>query len=207
MIICLRGRGNSTLPHREEIRRTLRFKPDDFVFMFSGKMIPKKNPLIIPDALRLVQTLQDIGFLGVGDGELRNTFENRMQELLGDSSLFTGFVNQSQLGKFYAAADALILPSASETWGLVVNEAQIFGLPVIVSDTVGCREDLVIPGRTGTIFPAGNPSALANSIYSLFSNREDAGSMGENGKRLIKGYDVASAVKGVIAALEYVAKN
>ncbi|MEC8209146.1 MAG: glycosyltransferase, partial [Verrucomicrobiota bacterium] len=65
-----------------------------------------------------------------------------------------------------AVADCAVLPSAfGETWGLVVNEAQIFGLPVIVSDRVGCFPDLVTP-KTGRVFPSGDESALVDALKS-----------------------------------------
>jgi len=58
-----------------------------------------------------------------------------------------GFVNQTGLGQVYAIADCLVLPSDSaETWGLVVNEALATGLPVVVSDAVGCVPDLLRDG-------------------------------------------------------------
>ena len=68
----------------------------------------------------------------------------------------------------YAVADALALPSATETWGLVVNEAMACGLPVAASDTVGCVPDLVDEGVTGTSYPAGGGvGALAGALERL----------------------------------------
>ena len=60
-----------------------------------------------------------------------------------------GYKNQYQISKLYKKNDILILPSAYETWGLVVNEAMAAGLPCIVSNKVGCRYDLVKNGKTG----------------------------------------------------------
>jgi alkylhydroperoxidase family enzyme len=75
-----------------------------------------------------------------------------------------GFQNRNDLGDFYALADILVLPSNRETWGLVVNEALSFSLPVVVSDQVGAGVDLVIPDQNGYIFPAGEIPALADQI-------------------------------------------
>ena len=102
-------------------------------------MYETKNPLLIPRALNLLsdELKQNIWLLAVGDGTLRNQFETLSKAELGERVIFVGFKNQSQLGKYYAMGDILILPSHWETWGLVVNEALQFGLTVITSDKVG----------------------------------------------------------------------
>src|SRR5207245_7076169 len=64
----------------------------------------------------------------------------------------------------YAAADCLVLPSASETWGLVVNEALATGLPCVVSSGVGCAPDLIRSARVGRVYPVGDVGALAAAI-------------------------------------------
>ena len=66
--------------------------------------------------------------------------------------------------KAYVAADVLVLPSESETWGLVVNEALACGLPCVVSDACGSAEDLVIPLDPRLCYPVGDVEALARAI-------------------------------------------
>ncbi len=79
--------------------------------------------------------------------------------------VWLGFQNQTQLPRIYAAADVLLLPSGwGETWGLVVNEAMAVGTPCVVSDAVGCAPDLVQPGRTGEIYPAGDIQSLVEAL-------------------------------------------
>ncbi|MGH9175176.1 MAG: glycosyltransferase, partial [Vicinamibacterales bacterium] len=78
---------------------------------------------------------------------------------------FLGFQNQRQLSRFYHAADLLVLPSrASETWGLVVNEALHHGVPCVVSDRVGCATDLIEEGITGHSCRADSSAALADAL-------------------------------------------
>src|SRR3990172_7079616 len=84
-----------------------------------------------------------------------------------------GFLNQSELPAAYAAADVFVLPSAfHETWGLVVNEAMNFDLPVVVSDKVGCGADLIEPGRNGFIVPHDDTAQLAEAIGRLVGDAE-----------------------------------
>ena len=77
-------------------------------------------------------------------------------------------MNQSQLGRIYAVADCLVLPSDwGETWGLVVNEALATGLPCVVSDRVGAAPDLVVPGASGDIFRMADIAGLAAALERL----------------------------------------
>ena len=87
---------------------------------------------------------------------------------------FVGFVNQTRMPEVYAVSDILVLPSYSETWGLVVNEAFACGLPAIVSDRVGCAPDLVMDGLTGSTVPAGDVGRLADAIDYWIDNRDNA---------------------------------
>ncbi|MGA2160105.1 MAG: glycosyltransferase [Dehalococcoidia bacterium] len=186
---------------RTEIRRELGFDEDQFVFIFSGKLIPKKNPLMIVDALRLLPADSGVslGLIVMGDGLLRRQFEAGMQALPEIETVFTGFQNQSKLGLFYSAVDCLVLPSSwSETWGLVVNEALQFGMPVIVSDRVGCWRDLVTPAETGYVFPAGDAAALADCMSRVISLSKLRGNgVREACRQKASEYSVERAVAGI----------
>jgi glycosyltransferase involved in cell wall biosynthesis len=186
---------------RQEIRRDLGFGEDQFVFIFSGKLIPKKEPLIMVDALRRLAGAGDfsLGLLVMGDGALRRQFESGMGELPHITTRFAGFQNQSKLGLFYSAADCLVLPSQwGETWGLVVNEALQFGMPALVSDRVGCWRDLVIPGETGYVFPAGDAAALTDCMSRVINLIRLRGDVVEQACRQKAGeFSVERAVAGI----------
>ena len=97
----------------------------------------------------------------VGAGPLEDAIVRRARER-GVRVAMLGFRNQTQLPELYAASDVFVLPSDTrETWGLVVDEAMAAGLPVAVSDAVGCAPDLVDEGETGFCFGCGDPAALA----------------------------------------------
>lgn len=186
---------------RQEIRRELGFAEDQFVFIFSGKLIPKKDPLIMVDALRRLAGASGVslGLLVMGDGALRRQFESGMGAIPNITTRFVGFQNQNKLGRFYTAADCLVLPSQwGETWGLVVNEALQFGLPAIVSDRVGCGRDLVIPGETGYVFPACDAAALADRMSRAINLIRLRGDAVERACRQKAGeYSVEQAVAGI----------
>jgi glycosyltransferase involved in cell wall biosynthesis len=183
-----------------QIRREFGFAEEQFVFIFAGKLIPTKNPLIMVEALRILARSggAGLGLLVMGDGLLRRQFEAGMAAIPEIKAVFAGFQNQSQLGRFYSAADCLVLPSQGETWGLVVNEALQFGLPAVVSDRVGCWRDLVIPGETGYVFPGGDAAALADCMSRVISLLELRGDAVREACRHKAGeYSVERAVAGI----------
>ena len=129
---------------RETVRKRLAVSPDETLLLFSGKFIEKKNPGLLLEALRLLPAEERSRFrvLYVGAGPLEESLRAQAVEFPGRVD-FAGFVNQSEIPSFYAAADILVLPSrrAGETWGLVVNEALQAGCGVVMTDAVGCHRE------------------------------------------------------------------
>ena len=85
---------------------------------------------------------------------------------------YAGFQAPEELPRFFAQADAFVLPSRYDGWGVVVNQALGAGLPVICSDRVGAGHDLVEDGVNGLKFPAGDSAALAQQMERLVSAPE-----------------------------------
>jgi glycosyltransferase involved in cell wall biosynthesis len=106
-------------------------------------------------------------------------------------------------------ADCLVLPSDhGETWGLVVNEAMACGLPAIVSDQVGCAEDLVLEGSTGLVSPVGQPAALAVAMGRMAADPAAAARMGATAReRVNTDFSVRNAAEGILAGLALVEKR
>ena len=127
------------------------------VLLFCGKLLPRKRPLDLLAAARLLD--RDVTLLFVGDGELAATIGASLPPGRG---AVTGFVHQSELPSYYHAADVLVLPSEAEPWGLVVNEAMAAGVLPVVSDRVGAAPDLV--EGIGEIYPCGDVPALAAAL-------------------------------------------
>jgi glycosyltransferase involved in cell wall biosynthesis len=101
----------------------------------------------------------------------------------------------------YAAADVFCLPSAfHETWGIVVNEAMNFSLPIVVSEKVGSARDLVWEGENGHIVPVGNSLELARALANLVANSERRLRYGQRSREIISQWSVGIAVEGLITA-------
>jgi glycosyltransferase involved in cell wall biosynthesis len=186
---------------REQCRRELGIAPEQIVVLFSGKFIPRKAPLLLLDALARLADRERLTLILLGDGELRPQVESQAKALLGERVLLPGFVNQTQLGRYFRAADIFVLPSHFETWGLVVNEGMHFGLPVVVSSAVGCAPDLVREGETGLLFPAGNAEALAACLQKFLDVPERARVMGVAAREHIRRYSTEASAAGIKQAL------
>lgn len=172
-------------PSREVLRRRWAIPEDAFCVLFAGKFIPKKRPGDLVSALGLLRELSPgrrYHGLFVGAGELGTALRRQCRvafdaEARGGASgesrerapaaTFAGFLNQTEISRAYVAADALVLPSEHETWGLVVNEALASGLPCVVSDRCGAAEDMVVPLDPALRFPAGDVRALAEAMMHL----------------------------------------
>jgi len=186
---------------REQVRKELGIRDHELVILFCGKLIPIKAPELLLEALSKIPNRERLFLLIVGDGALREVVETRGRLLLGDRFLMAGFVNQSMIGKYYRAADVLVLPSRYETWGLVVNEAMQFGLPAIVSSAVGCRYDLVRDGETGFVFQAGDARSLAERFVWCLEAPDHLREMGRRARERIAGYTVKAACDGILQAV------
>jgi glycosyltransferase involved in cell wall biosynthesis/GT2 family glycosyltransferase len=190
-------------PQSQELRRRWQIPSDAFCFLFAGKLQPKKRPQDLLEAFALVQAKgripgRPLHLLIVGTGEMEASCRSQVEALQLPIS-FVGFLNQSEIPGAYAVSDCLVLPSDhGESWGLVVNEAMACGLPAIVSDLVGCAEDLVLTGVTGDVVPCGNPEALAQSLISMAANPERAARMGEKARELVLAkYTIEAAAEGI----------
>jgi len=101
----------------------------------------------------------------------------------------------------YTAADVFILPSGMhETWGLVVNEAMNFSLPVIVSDKVGCGVDLVRPGWNGYRVSHRGTQELADAMKILADDPELRRTFGARSRQLVDRYSIEACADGIVTA-------
>lgn len=198
--------GREQVPVRE-LRRQWQLDEDTTVFVFAGKFVPKKRPL---DFVKAIVAAHQRGALlmglMVGEGPLRQVCEEEVRRS-GAPIRFAGFVNQSRMPQAYAVADALVLPSEDETWGMVVNEAMAGGKPCLVSHRVGCGPDLIVAGETGEVFPAGDIQCLASLLESYSTRRDRLREMSANVQRRVNGYSMSAAIDGVVQAIDAVSNG
>ena len=159
---------------KDATRELLKLPLDKKIILYSGKYISKKRPLDLLKAFNELKDKTNALLLMAGDGECREEMEAYIKDhLLTELVILTGFINQSQMPLYYRAADIFVMCSGvGETWGLSVNEAMNFGLPVIISDDCGSADDLVENNLTGDIFETGNVLQLAALLQKYLHKSE-----------------------------------
>lgn len=207
------------LADREENELRLGLPPRYFLSL--GRFVTKKNLPTLIRAYRefCTRSREEVALVLVGSG----AEESALRELVTDLDLtlhdqasgepaksrqpvssavyFMGFRQLEENPIFYALAEAFILPSVEEEWGLVVNEAMACGLPVVVSKTVGCAEDLVEHGSNGWLFAPGEVSALADHLVNLAENPATRKAMGIASKVRIAQWDCPNFATNASRAL------
>jgi len=181
-----------------EIKELLKLDVSKKVILYSGKYIQKKRPMDLLEAYSLLPKNEFI-LIFVGDGELKEDMQEYIDRNDLDYVYLTGFVNQTDISKYYTIADVFVMCSGSgETWGLSVNEAMNFGLPIVVSDTTGCSVDLVENNVNGFIYPEGDIQLLSDSIYTILTNTLLRTKMGINSQIRISKYSIKNIVNNLI---------
>ena len=190
------------LPQRSHIRQRFGIHDAAPVILAAGKLVPKKAPLDVLQAFARVRSNVNCHLLFAGDGALRAEIERTVRDQRIPNVHVTGFLNQSEMPTAYTAADVQVLSSRfQETWGLTINEGMNFHLPVIVSDRVGCAQDLVRHGLNGYIFPAGDVDMLAYHLQQAVTRPARLQVMGEESAAIVSKWGLPEAVYGLVSAL------
>jgi glycosyltransferase involved in cell wall biosynthesis len=168
---------------------------DRFTILFVGALTTwhrYKGLDILLEALKLsLKTQPDLMLLVVGDGELKQFYCSMSRKLGLEMHVnFAGDVPDILLPQYYAASDALVLPSKdmSEGFGLTLLEANASGKPVIASN-VGGIPSVVRCGHNGFLVEPNNPRDLAKAILRLQENPRKTREMGRNGRRFAESHD------------------
>lgn len=185
--------------NRNHLRTTWNVDDNTKVILFVGRLIGLKRCHDLINALHMLHKQgQHVVGVFVGVGEEQPKLLQLAEELTLPIRLL-GFRNQSLLPSIYQAADVLVLPSASETWGLVVNEALAAGTPCVVSDACGCTPDLIVSGVTGETFAMGDSADLARALLASFAIPRDTPAL----QAKIAAYSVQEAAAGIVRACRW----
>jgi glycosyltransferase involved in cell wall biosynthesis len=226
-----------------------RFELPEHYFLSLGRFVAKKNLATLVRAYRMIRSRNPSSrthLVMVGSGEEEPVLRKLCRELRlpvyekmksgekSESSAcrmedtpgvhFYGFRQIEDNPVFYALADCFVLPSLWEEWGLVVNEAMASGLPVIVSETAGCAEDLLVPGRlpappglsehlrdcltqmggrirrNGFLFNPRSPQSLANALALMESAPDLRQRMGQASRAIIDKFSCDNFARSALLA-------
>lgn len=184
---------------RRLARAPLGWADHHVAILYVGRLEAEKGIEDLLDAFDLAsRQLPDIRLLIAGDGALKGKVL-RFGRLRRDVVYF-GRVSGEALYRTYNIADLFVLPSRSESWGLVVNEAMAADLSTIVSERAGCIPDLVQHGVTGFVARAENPQALCDALLEVARDGELRKRVGAAAKQLISHWTIENQASNVTQA-------
>lgn len=157
---------------------------DPFVFVTVSRLVPVKNIAMQIRALAKIKQELDAKLMIVGDGPCRQELETLVQELdVKKNVVFTGAVSDPT--PFFHEADAFLLTSFSEGYGMAPIEAACFGLPIIMTD-VGCANEVIIDQINGFVIPVDDELALVTAMKRLIQEPETHERMHQENKKLFE---------------------
>jgi len=179
---------------KDNIIKEFNLLPNNFIFV--GRFAPEKNIFTLLQAYKEAEIERyNWGLILVGGGPINEGIKNYIVKNNLKKVFLPGFLDKKELCKFYAVSDVLVLPSLSETWGLVVNEAMSCGLAIIVSLNCGCYPDLVKDGVNGFSFNPHNKEELKNIMLSIVKGGYNLENLKRNSLKIINDFTLESAAK------------
>jgi len=163
---------------RNLIKTKIGLNQDEKTILYVGRFVSEKNLFsLLTAAENLKNSAQfPFKFLLIGGGDLEKELKKKILQMdLENEVKLIPFQNFNRLSMFYTIADLFVLPSSFEPWGLVINEAMNFKLPVIVSDRVGCANSLVKNGDNGYVYNLCNNDELVEKIIKTLNNSTELG--------------------------------
>jgi len=179
--------------------------PDRYI-LFVGRLVPEKGIFELLNAYSCLdeEVRQQVGLVFVGDGPSRQKLQEQAAAVCPGAIRFPGFAQREELPDYYALAAMFVLPTYTDTWGLVVNEAMACSLPVIVSRVAGCTPDLITEKWNGLLIPPRDVCSLTSAIRSLALQPDLCATMGAHAALHIARYSPKAwsvAIAGVVTTL------
>ena len=171
--------------------------PEKRMVLAIGQFIHRKGFDILMHAACSLN--KDVGIYIVG-GEPTEDYLQMRASLGLDNVHFVGFQKKEALSRYYRAADLFVLPTREDIWGLVINEAMAYGLPVITTDRCVAGLELVEEGVNGSIVPVEDDAALAGKMKEILSS--DLEKMGTASLEKIRAYTIENMAKAHVAIFE-----
>lgn len=162
---------------------------EDKIIVTVGQFVPRKGFDILLKASCTLPENVGIYFIGgTPTQEYMDIVQNKT------NIHFVGFKKTDELKKIYLAADFFVLPTREDIWGLVINEAMSYGLPVITSDKCGAGQELIKNGENGFIVPVDNISELEDRLNELLSDSNKCKAFGDKSLDIVKNYTIENMV-------------
>jgi glycosyltransferase involved in cell wall biosynthesis len=175
---------------REELRRRLGLS--GCVFFYAGRLDPEKGVDMLLGAFRQIP-----GQLVIAGG---GSLEDELHSAAPEGVRFLGRLDRDELVSWYAAADVFVLPSRSDQWGMVLNEAAAAGLPLVSTEAPGAAWDLIEHGVNGFRVPVDVVDELADALAQLAGDAELRERAGVRSRELAAAHSPSAWADAVVAA-------
>lgn len=175
---------------RSSARNELGLLQHDKIILFVGSLTERKGPQILINAVNLIsKSVPKIRLILIGS---RTTYVKSLEKLIKDLNMesivkLTGFVNDDTKLLYYKSADVFVLPSFSESFGIVLLEASASGLPLIVSDLEAFKV-IIDEGYNGIVSKVGDVEDLSEKILYLLNNDAIRNEMSINARKKVENY-------------------
>lgn len=171
---------------KEAFKKALNLEKD-LLILAVGQFIERKGFDVLLNAVPSVNGKISVCLVG---GQATRKYEEIVEKYSLTNIRFFKFMPSEKLEEFYTAADVFVLPTREDIWGLVINEAMAYGLPVISTNKCNSAMELVRDGSAGFVIPADDPKELARRITELIDNDELRERMSRNSLRIIRNHTI-----------------
>ncbi|MDY2884039.1 MAG: glycosyltransferase [Romboutsia timonensis] len=187
---------------KQKLKKELNIK-EKKVILGIGQFIPRKGFDVLIQAMDTID--EDIGCYIIG-GIATDEYKNLSKSISNKNIHFIEFQGKKNIEKYYKCADLFVLPTREDIWGLVINEAMAFGLPVITTDKCIAGLELIDNGTNGYIIESDNILQLREKILTILENEKLRKEMSTNSLKIIENYSIevmAQRHKEIFDAIEY----
>ena len=179
----------------------LRIK-NQYNFIYIGRFAQEKNLLTLIRSFSRLKN-NNWGLLLLGDGPQKENLQMYIKNnQLEDKVLLPGFIQQAEIVKYLITSNVFVLPSLSEPWGLVVNEAMLCQLPVIVSTKCGCQPELVQEGLNGFSFEPNDELILTKIMQEFVNGSYNMKYMGETSLSIVKRHSPSIIAQNIVSGIK-----
>jgi glycosyltransferase involved in cell wall biosynthesis len=198
---------------KEKIKKALELKDkyaeNNKIILYAGRLIKRKGVEYLIQAFKLlIKEMNKVKLWIVGDGPHNKKLIDLVKELgLMNKCKFFGWKSHDEIAIFMIACDVFVLPAythnkeGAEPWGLVINEALSASRPVVVTDAVGCSEDLVINGYNGYIVKEKDIEGLKKAIKDILIYDEKLIRFKSNAYKVIEKYTYENMAKDIVNSI------
>jgi glycosyltransferase involved in cell wall biosynthesis len=157
------------------------------VILFVGQMIYRKGiDVLLECANKLCNNHEDVIFILVG-GSCPKSLEDKVNNMPEKYIRFVPFMSHDELQYYYRAADIFLFPTREDIWGLVINEAMTYSLPIVTTDRCGAGNELVCEGLNGYIVKINDIEKTTQKIDDILLHSD---AMGKESRKIIKEYTI-----------------